>query len=452
MRQPAGYDRRVETAAIRYAQNGEVSIAYTTFGEGEIDLIFVGGFVSHLEIATELSHAQRFWERLGSFVRVIAFDKRGMGLSDRSGGAYTIEGVSEDMVAVLDAVGCDRAAVFGVSEGGSAATMFAASHPERTSHLIEFGTYARMAQAEDCPEGIPLETMRRFNAAMREQWGEPAMLRFWAPEWAEDAEAREWWARLLRNGGGPAVARALEEMYEELDVRPLLPLVKVPALILWRAGDRLVPPALSRAVAEGIPGARGVELDGAAHLFLADDQDALLGEIEEFLTGQRRDVAPERALATVLFTDIVGSTERAAAEGDARWRQLLTEHDRIARRAIERERGRLVKSTGDGLLASFDGPARAITAATGLRDGLAGIGLPIRAGVHTGECERIGDDLGGIAVHIGARVGSAAGAGEVLVSQTVRDLVVGSGIEFEDRGAQQLKGVPGEWRLFAVRG
>ncbi|HET8592651.1 MAG TPA: alpha/beta hydrolase, partial [Solirubrobacterales bacterium] len=209
----------MESAPIRYAQNGDVSIAYTTFGEGEIDLIFVSGFVGHLEIAAELSHARRFWERLGAIARVISFDKRGMGLSDRETGAYTIEGVAEDMVAVLDTVGCERAAVFGVSEGGSAATMFAATHPERTTHLIEFGTYARLAQAEGFPEGIPVETMRSFNQAMRAEWGEPAMIRFWAPEWAEDPEAREWWARLLRNGAGPAVARALQEMYERLDVR-----------------------------------------------------------------------------------------------------------------------------------------------------------------------------------------------------------------------------------------
>ena len=442
----------MDAAPIRYTHDGDSSIAYTTFGEGDVDLIFVGGFVSHLEILRELSHARRFWARLGSFARVVAFDKRGMGLSDRDVGAYTIEGVAEDMVAVLDAVGWERAAVFGVSEGGTAATLFAATHPERISHLIQFGTYARMAEAPDFPQGFPLERMRRLSTRMREQWGEPSLLRFFAPSWDENLEAREWWARLLRNGASPAVVRSLEAMYEQIDVRPLLPLVKAPTLVLWRAGDRLIPPRLSRTVMEGIPGARGVELEGEAHLFLADDQDALLDEVEEFLTGQRGGAAPERALATVLFTDIVGSTERAAAEGDARWRDLLTEHDRLARRAVERERGRLVKSTGDGMLASFDGPARAITAATGLRDELAGIGLPIRAGVHTGECERIGEDLGGIAVHIGARVGSAAASGEVLVSQTVRDLVVGSGIEFSDRGAQQLKGVPGEWRLYAVSG
>jgi pimeloyl-ACP methyl ester carboxylesterase len=440
----------VKTEPIRYASNGDVSIAYTTFGEGEIDLMFVGGFVGHLEIGVELAAARRFWERIGSFARVIAFDKRGMGLSDSGSGAYTVEGVAEDMIAVLDAVGSERAAIFGASEGGPASTMFAATHPDRATHLIQFGTYARMAQAPDFPEGIPVDLMRGFNDLMRERWGQPDTIRFWAPDWAENREAGEWWARMLRYGAGPAGARQLEEMYEQLDVRPLLPLIKVPTLIMWRAEDRLVPPALSRVVADGIPGARGVELPGRSHLFMAGDQESLIGEIEEFLTGQRAGPVPERALATVLFTDIVDSTKQAAGMGDSRWRELLVEHDRRTRRSIEAERGRLVKNTGDGVLASFDGPARAIQAARDLQQSLGSVGLQIRAGVHTGECERIGDDLGGIGVHIGARVGSAAGPGEVLVSQTVRDLVVGSGIEFEDRGQRELKGVPGEWRLFAV--
>ena len=440
----------MDTSPIRYARNGDVSIAYTIFGDGEVDLLFVGGFVGHLEIGVELPAARRFWQRMGSFARVIAFDKRGMGLSDQGSGSYTVEGVVEDMIAVLDAAGCERAAIFGASEGGPAATMFAATHPERATHLIQFGTYARMAQAPDFPQGAPVDLMRSFNELMRERWGQPDTIRFWAPDWAEDREAGEWWARMLRYGAGPAAAGMLEEMYEQLDVRPLLPLIKLPTLILWRGGDRLIPPALSQAVAEGIPGARGVELPGISHLFIAGDQEPLIGEIEEFLTGQRAGPPVERALATVLFTDIVDSTKQAAEMGDSRWRELLAEHDRRARRSVEAERGRLVKNTGDGVLASFDGPARAIHAARELQGSLEPLGLQIRSGVHTGECERIGDDLGGIAVHIGARGGSAAGAGEVLVSQTVRDLVVGSGIEFEDRGQRELKGVPGEWRLFAV--
>jgi class 3 adenylate cyclase len=440
----------VKRGPISYARNGEVSIAYRVFGEGEVDLLLVGGFVGHLEILDTLPQVSRFFDRLGSFCRVIWFDKRGMGLSDRDAGAYTVEGVAEDMLAVLDAVGCERAAVFGVSEGGCAATYFAATYPDRTTAMIQYGTYARMAQAPDFPEGVPVESIRRLISGMIEQWGESAHLEWWAPSWRSGPDEVAWWGRLLRAGTSPGGVRQIGEMYERLDVRPLLELIRVPSLVMWRAGDRLVPPRLSKAVADGIPGARGVELAGADHLFAAGDQDEILGEIEEFLTGRRTSPQPERALATVLFTDIVGSTGLAAEVGDRRWRELLSGHDRTAARAIAAERGRLVKSTGDGVLATFDGPGRAIAAACTLRDELAPAGVQIRAGVHTGECEWLDEDVGGLAVHIGARVSGAAGPGEVLVSQTVRDLVVGSELEFEDRGAHTLKGVPGEWRLFAV--
>jgi class 3 adenylate cyclase len=442
----------VAEGGIRYARNGDVSIAYTVIGEGELDLIFVGGFVGHLEIVPELPASREFWERLGSFAKVICFDKRGMGLSDRDVGEYTVEGIAEDMRAVLDAAGCERAAVFGVSEGGSAATYFAATQPDRVSSLVEYGTYARLARTADNPSGVPAELILSTTERMAAAWGDDPHLEWWAPSWKDDLEAQRWWGRLLRAGTSPGAIARVQELYLKLDVTALLGAVGVPALILWRRDDRLVPAALSRAVAEGIPGARGVELPGADHLFLAGDQAALLGEVEEFLTGSRRAEQPTRALATVLFTDIVGSTERAAQVGDARWRELLAEHDRIARRAVARERGSVVKSTGDGILATFDGPGRAIAAAREMRAAVQAPGLEIRAGIHTGECERLGPDLGGIAVHIGARVSAAAAAGEVLVSQTVRDLVVGSELELEDRGAHALKGIPGEWRLFAVAG
>jgi class 3 adenylate cyclase len=293
--------------------------------------------------------------------------------------------------------------------------------------------------------------LRAFRHSLLDGWGTANSLRaFTSEEEARDAQLQEWWGRLLRGGASPRTVRALIDAYEQIDVRPVLPLVKAPTLVLWRERDRLIPPRLSKTLVEGIPDARGVELKGDAHLFLAGDQDALLGEVEQFLTGMRQGPSTDRVLATVLFTDIVDSTGRAATLGDSRWRELLSEHNRAAASEIEAERGRLVKSTGDGVLASFDGPARAISAAQALQQRLAPLGLEIRAGVHTGECERLGDDLGGIAVHIGARVSAEADPGEVLVSQTVRDLVVGSGLEFEDRGPHELKGVPGEWRLFAV--
>ena len=435
---------------IRYANNGGVSIAYTVGGKGSIDLLFIGGFVSHLEILAELPLAQRFWERLGTFARIVLFDKRGMGVSDREGGAYTLENVVDDALAVLDAVGTERVVVFGVSEGGSAATMLSAARPDRVRAMVQYGTYARVSQAHDYPEGIPLDVLRGFNTRMVQHWGDPATIDTWAPSLAGDPELREWWARLLRSGGSPGVMRTIGLMYEELDVRSLLSAVNVPTLVLYRSGDRLVPPALSRTVARGIPGAREVELAGADHLFIAGDQEAMLDEIEEFVTGRPAAEARDRILATVLFTDIVGSTERAAELGDRKWRELLGQHERLVARELTRYRGRLVKSIGDGALATFDGPARAVRSALAIREGAREMGLELRAGIHTGECEVMANDVAGIAVHLTARVQAAARPGEVLTSGTVKDLVVGSGLEFEERGPHALKGVPGEWPLYAV--
>jgi class 3 adenylate cyclase len=437
-------------APIRYARNGDVSIAYTVAGEGPIDLLFIGGFVSHLEIATELPLAQHFWDRISSFARVIVFDKRGMGLSDRDG-AYTLENSADDAIAVLDAVGVDRAAVFGVSEGGTAATMLAATYPERVSALVQYATYARMSQAHDYPEGIPVELTRGLMRRMLNNWGDPESIAVWAPSLKRDPELLDWWSRLLRSGASPGTARTIAVMYEELDVRPLLAGVRAPTLVVYRADDRVVPPALSQTVARGIRGAREIELPGRDHLFLVD-HDGLIDEIEEFLTGRPATADSERVLATVLFTDLVESTRRAAELGDRRWRAVLEQHERMCRREIERHRGRLVKSTGDGMLATFDGPARAVRAAVAMRLGARSAGLELRAGAHTGECEIVGDDIAGMAVHIASRIEGEAHPGEVIVSSTVKDLVVGSGLRFEDRGAQELKGVPDEWRLYAVVG
>ena len=439
-------------APIRYAHNGDASIAYTEVGDGPVDLLFMGGFVSHLEIGREPPLAQRFWERLSTFARVIAFDKRGMGLSDREAGSYTLENIVDDALAVLDACDVERAVIFGVSEGGSAATMLAAAHPERVSAMVQYGTFARLSRAEDYEEGIDLDVLRRYWNGIIENWGDPATIDHWAPSVAQDPEVREWWARMLRSGASPAVSRTVAQMYEDLDVRPLLPAITAPTLVLYRAEDRLVPTALSRAVARGIPGAREVELPGTDHLWVAGDQDAMIDEIEEFVTGRPPAAVGNRMLVSVLFVDIVRSTDLAAELGDRRWGELLGQFERVIERELTRNRGALVKSTGDGMLATFDGPARAVRSAVAIRAGARALGLEMRAGVHTGECEVTGSDLTGIAVHLTARVMAAAEPGEVLTSATVKDLVVGSGLEFSDRGAHELKGVPGEWTLYAITG
>jgi class 3 adenylate cyclase/DNA-binding CsgD family transcriptional regulator len=437
---------------IRYAHSGDASIAYSVFGEGATDVLFINGFVSHLEVVMELAQAQRFWERMGSFARIIAFDKRGMGLSDRDAGAYTVENVVDDALAVLDACDVERAVVFGVSEGGAAATMLAAAHPQRVSALVQYGTFARLTRTGDYPDGLSVEGTRRFWERMFQRWGDPASVARWAPSWSHDPEAREWWGRLLRSGASPGTVRTIGLMFEELDVRPLLSAVNVPTLVLYRAEDSLIPPALLRAVADGIPGARAVALDGTDHLFLAGDQDAMLDEVEEFVTGRPPVAEPDRVLATVLFADIVGSTQRAAEVGDRRWRDLQGQFVRLVERDLARHRGRLVNTTGDGVFATFDGPARAVRAALAIRAGAHTLGLEVRTGLHTGECEVLGSDLSGIAVNLTARVMAKARPGEVLASSTVKDLVVGSGLAFDDRGRHPLRGVPGEWSLYAVAG
>jgi class 3 adenylate cyclase len=440
----------VSVPEVRYARNGDVSIAYQVVGDGGPDLTFVTGFVGHLELFWEAPHVRRFLERLASFSRLIVWDKREQGLSDRLGQPPTLEAGMDDLAAVLDAVGSERTALFGISEGGPMSILYAASFPHRVSNLVLYGTYAKAARSDDYPDGVPRDRFQRWFDETASAWGGPAGFRLFAPSLSDDPDMSRWWARLLRSGTSPRAAAALMEMYLDIDVRPALSAITAPTLVLHRSGDRLITVGNGRMLAEAIPGARFVELEGVDHLGFAGDQDAILDEVEEFITGVRREREPERVLATVLFTDIVASTERAAAAGDRDWRHLLESHDEVVRKELTRFRGREVKQTGDGFLAAFDGPARAVQCAASITDRVRPLGIDIRAGVHTGECELRGGDVAGMAVHIGARVGARAGSGEVLVSSTVKDLVVGSGLQFEERGLAELKGVPGQWRLYAL--
>jgi class 3 adenylate cyclase len=436
----------------RYASSPDgTSIAYQVHGEGPLDLVFVPGFVSHVELLWEEPTIGRFMRRLASFSRLVLFDKRGQGLSDRPGRPPTLEESMDDLGAVMDAVGIEHAAIFGISEGGPMSLLYAASHPERVSALVLYGTYARLTEAPDYPEGIRPEFLDRWGEAMRREWGGPVGVELWAPSERDNPDFARWWGRLLRQGASPSAALDLMDLYREIDVRPALPAIGAPTLVVHRRDDRLVPPRHARYLADHIAGARYVELEGSDHL-VAVGADDLIDEIEEFLVGSRGAHGIERSLATVLFTDIVGSTETAARLGDRRWRDLLERHDATVRHALAVHRGQEVKTTGDGFLATFDGPARAIRCATSIRDELGESGVEVRSGIHSGEVEMIGADVGGMAVNIGARVGALAGPGEVLVSSTVRELVVGSGIDFEPRGSHELKGAPGEWRLFAVTG
>ncbi|HXF31604.1 MAG TPA: adenylate/guanylate cyclase domain-containing protein [Solirubrobacterales bacterium] len=437
-------------AATRYANSDGVSIAYQVHGEGPLDLVFVPGFVSHVELYWEEPSVARFFRRLASFSRLVLFDKRGQGLSDRPGRPPTLEESMDDLGAVMDAAGCERPAIFGISEGGPMSALFAASHPERVSSMVLYGTFPRIVKAPDFAQGVRGAALDDLYESLKREWGGPVAIDLWAPSVTDDPEFRRWWSRLLRQGTSPAGAIALIELYREIDVREVLSAIDVPALVLHRRDDRVVPVRQGEYLAEKIPGARYVELRGADHLAMIGDQDELLDEVEEFLLGSRRAHEPERALATVLFTDIVASTERAGELGDRRWRDLLERHDAVVRRQLGLYRGREVKTMGDGFLATFDGPTRAIRCACAIRDELARIGIEVRAGIHTGEVELIGDDVGGMAVNIGARIGALADAGEVRVSGTVKELVVGSGLEFAPRGTHTLKGAPGEWDLFAV--
>lgn len=442
-----------EVPETSYAKTEDgVHIAYQVFGDGPVDLVMVPGFISHLEQAWESPAFAHLHRRLGSFARVITFDKRGTGLSDRTGSLPDLDQRMLDVLAVMDDAGSDRAALLGISEGGSMAIVFAATHPERTRALVLYGAYAKLTCGPDHPIGMTPEEVEDLGAYLEPRWGTGVGLAAWAPSLGEDEEARQWWARLQRLSASPGAARQLITSYNNIDARPALPLVQAPTLVLHRTEDRMIPVEHGREIAEAIDGARLVEFPGHDHLLATTNCDLIVDEIAEFLTGAAPAHEPDRVLATVLFTDIVGSTERAGEVGDRRWRDVLDAHDRLVERQVHRHAGRVVKSTGDGVLAVFDGPTRAVRAARAITDGSGGVGVEVRAGLHTGEIVERADDVAGIAVHVASRVSAAAGAGEVLVSRTLVDLVAGSGVEFDDRGEHELKGVAGTWRLFAVAG
>jgi class 3 adenylate cyclase len=436
-----------------YARSRDgVSIAYEVVGSGARDIVFVPQTFSAIEALWEHPTVARFFERLGGLGRVILFDRRGTGMSDRTGGVATLEDQIDDVHTVMDAAGSRRADLMALMEGGPMAMLFSASAPERVRSLTLYATYARSTRAPDYPAAWTATERAAATAHMIEHWGDGTIAARFAPSHAGDRTLREWLGRLQRVSLGPGEAAAALELNGNVDVRHILGSIRVPTLLLHRTQDHAISVAHSRYLAEHIPGARLVELDGDDTLPFLGDSDAVLGEVDEFLTGDRRPPDHDRVLATVLFTDIVGSTERAAALGDEPWRDLLAEHDRVVRGVIDRHRGRVVKSVGDGFLAVFDGPARAVRAAREAIAQLTTLGLDVRAGLHTGEVEMIGDDVAGLAVHIAARVMSEAPAGGVMASSTVHDLVAGAGLRFEDRGRRSLRGVPGEWGLWEVVG
>jgi pimeloyl-ACP methyl ester carboxylesterase len=434
----------------RYAKSGDVNVAYQVVGEGPLDLVLVPGWVSHVERVWEEPAYAAFLRRLASFSRLIILDRRGTGLSDRVSRLPTLEERMDDVRAVMDAAHSERAALFGISEGGPMCMLFAATYPQRTAALVLYGTFARNIWAPDYPWGHTPEVVAAWLERVEREWGTGITAQVFAPSVAQDEGFVQRWARFERNAVSPGGARALLQLALDCDVRDVLPSIRVPTLILHRSGDAMARVDGARYIAARIPGAKFVELSGVDHFAWLGDDEEILGEVQEYLTGVRHGPEPDRVLATLLFIDIAGSTERVRELGDARWRELLETHYVLVRRELARFRGQEIDTAGDGLFASFDGPARAIRCACAIRDAVASLGVEIRAGLHTGECTVIAGKLGGIAVHVGARVAAHAEPGEVLVSSTVKDLVVGSGLRFADRGAHSLKGLPGEWRLSVV--
>ena len=432
-----------------YARSGDVSIAYQVTGRGPVDLVWAPGTTSHLDLAWEWPGMVRSIERMSTFCRLIRFDKRGTGLSDRPVGAATLEERTDDIRAVMDAAGSETAAICGASEGASMACVFAAMYPERTRSLILYGAQARWVTTDDYPWGLTPAQHAELVHHVREKWPSREYVIGWGAGLGRhvDPAFLEWWLRYARAAASPSAVAALEQMNGEIDIRAVLPSIRVPTLVMHRTGDPVAHIDAGRDLAQRIQGARFVEFPGDSHWW-GGVEEQILAEVEEFVTGTRSHTITDRFLTTVLFVDIVGSSQRAAALGDTAWRDLLTQFYAAVRRELARFRGEERDTAGDGLLATFDGPARAIRCALAIREMVRRLGIDVRIGVHTGECEAMGDKISGIAVHIGARVSVAAAPGEILVSSTVKDLVAWSGLRFKDRGPHTLRGIPGEWRLF----
>jgi class 3 adenylate cyclase len=438
----------------KYTRLGRDRIAYQVFGTGPLSLVMISGSFGHVDTIWEDAAAALFLRTLASFSQVIRFDRRGTGASDPVplDQLPPWESHAEELAVVLDEVGSDRVALLAQLDGGPLALFFAATRPERTSALVLSNTTARFMAADDYPIGIPRGVAEALVAQVEQAWGTEQLVSMQVPSRADDQRFRRWAAKLARSIASPSTVETYLQAMFQIDARPFLPLIQAPTLILHRRDFQLLPIEHGRYLAERIPGARLVELPGADAPLIWETPQLALDLIEEFLTGARRPAEPSRVLATVLFTDIVASTEQAGRLGDRRWRELLAVHDEAARGVVEEFQGQLIKTTGDGILATFDGPGRGIRCAAAFRDELRGIGLQIRAGMHTGEVELRDGDVGGIAVHIAARVMAAAGSGEILISRTVRDLVVGATITVEDRGPHALKGIEDSWQLFAVTG
>jgi class 3 adenylate cyclase/pimeloyl-ACP methyl ester carboxylesterase len=439
-------------AQTHYARVGEDSVAYQAFGDGPHEVLFLPGFVSNVEHFWDIPPIARIFEHFASYSRFVQFDKRGSGMSDPLRDVPTLDARLDDTLAVMDAAGLERAHIIGISEGGPLGLVFAATHPDRVASITLYGSTARYTRAPDYPMGWPERLFDRASVRARlvDHWEEGPMLDLFAPSVQDDPVWQEIWRGFLKAGGSPSMAMQTLQAVANIDVRDILPSVHAPALVIHRRGDRILSIECARHTAAHLPNCELLELEGEDHLWCVGDTDSIFEPIERFITGTVSSSPSDRVVATVLFTDIVDSTKRAAELGDTEWRTLRARHDRVLRELVEMHQGRLVQTTGDGMLATFAGPTRAITCAAAARVAVRRLGLEIRAGLHTGECELIGDDIAGIAVHIAARVSALAGAGEIFASSTVKDLAVGSPLEFSERGEHELKGVPGLWKIYSV--